>query len=345
MFSTRCAGCAGWTGREKRQSETAMHLSASEGFSELCVLLYEHDPGLIHLRDSWNCTPIMRLCNTPTHARTHALTRAHTLREGGREGVSLSLSLSQLVSVKLQVCLTKRMHACMLFVLRTDLCMCVCMRVCICVCVCVFARVRHGRIGCMIGEHGSSIDQVLLSLPCSICCMLACCHTEGARTHSYQKICAPAATCQMHQANVRGKLKGRLLGSRGGRTRQTRCTSLGRGWKLSASRFALALTCSEHPLAHMLPCHAQTPLVSSIRGSLLSLVASIPAGTGFNSAAVATCHPRLHYRLLTLCPAPTDPVPRGLLTLRARAGMCVCILYVYTSRDPARDRSCEQCCC
>jgi hypothetical protein len=31
--------------------------------------------------------------------------------------------------------------------------------------------------------------------------------------------------------------------------------------------------------------------------------------------------PRLHYRLLTLCPAPTDPVPRGLLTLWARAGM------------------------
>jgi len=22
-------------------------------------------------------------------------------------------------------------------------------------------------------------------------------------------------------------------------------------------------------------------------------------------------HPRLHYRLLTLCPAPTDPVPRA----------------------------------
>ena len=31
--------------------------------------------------------------------------------------------------------------------------------------------------------------------------------------------------------------------------------------------------------------------------------------------------PRLHYRLLTLCPAPTDPVPRGLLTLWARAGV------------------------
>jgi hypothetical protein len=42
------------------QCETAMHLAASEGFSELCVLLYEHDPGLLHLRDSWNCTPIMR---------------------------------------------------------------------------------------------------------------------------------------------------------------------------------------------------------------------------------------------------------------------------------------------
>ena len=37
---------------------------------------------------------------------------------------------------------------------------------------------------------------------------------------------------------------------------------------------------------------------------------------------------RLHYRLLTLCPAPTDPVPRGLLTLWARAGMRVCI-YVF----------------
>ncbi len=37
-----------------------MHLAASEGFSELCVMLYEHDPGLLHLRDSWNCTPIMR---------------------------------------------------------------------------------------------------------------------------------------------------------------------------------------------------------------------------------------------------------------------------------------------
>ena len=31
--------------------------------------------------------------------------------------------------------------------------------------------------------------------------------------------------------------------------------------------------------------------------------------------------PRLHYCLLTLCPAPTDPAPRGLLTLWARAGM------------------------
>jgi len=38
-----------------------------------------------------------------------------------------------------------------------------------------------------------------------------------------------------------------------------------------------------------------------------------------------TARPRLHPRLLTLCPAPTDPVPRGLLTLWARAGMCVCI--------------------
>jgi len=32
------------------------------------------------------------------------------------------------------------------------------------------------------------------------------------------------------------------------------------------------------------------------------------------------CGPRLHYRLLTLCPAPTDPVPRGLLTLGSREG-------------------------
>ena len=42
------------------QCETAMHLAASEGFSELCVMLYEHDPSLLHLGDSWNCTPIMR---------------------------------------------------------------------------------------------------------------------------------------------------------------------------------------------------------------------------------------------------------------------------------------------
>ena len=44
-------------------------------------------------------------------------------------------------------------------------------------------------------------------------------------------------------------------------------------------------------------------------------------------------YPRLHYRLLTLCPAPTDPVPRGLLTLWARAGMCVCI-YVFFHSPP-----------
>ena len=37
-----------------------MHLAASEGFSEVCVMLYEHDPELLHLRDAWNCTPIMR---------------------------------------------------------------------------------------------------------------------------------------------------------------------------------------------------------------------------------------------------------------------------------------------
>ena len=46
-----------------------MHLAASEGFSEVCVLLYEHDPGLLHLRDVWNCTPIMRsvdqVCSDP----------------------------------------------------------------------------------------------------------------------------------------------------------------------------------------------------------------------------------------------------------------------------------------
>jgi len=42
------------------QGETAMHLAASEGLSEVCVMLYEHDPQLLHLRDNWNTTPIMR---------------------------------------------------------------------------------------------------------------------------------------------------------------------------------------------------------------------------------------------------------------------------------------------
>ena len=42
------------------QQETAMHLAASEGMSEICVMLYEADPELIHLRDRWNTTPIMR---------------------------------------------------------------------------------------------------------------------------------------------------------------------------------------------------------------------------------------------------------------------------------------------
>ena len=42
------------------QTETVMHLAASEGMSEICVLLYEHAPHLIHMRDSWNTTPIMR---------------------------------------------------------------------------------------------------------------------------------------------------------------------------------------------------------------------------------------------------------------------------------------------
>ena len=37
--------------------------------------------------------------------------------------------------------------------------------------------------------------------------------------------------------------------------------------------------------------------------------------------------PYLHYRLLTLCPAPTDPVPRGLLTLWARAGRVYAYKY------------------
>ena len=39
--------------------------------------------------------------------------------------------------------------------------------------------------------------------------------------------------------------------------------------------------------------------------------------------------PRLHYRLLTLCPAPTDPVPRGLLTLWAQPCTLYAYLYVY----------------
>ena len=34
------------------------------------------------------------------------------------------------------------------------------------------------------------------------------------------------------------------------------------------------------------------------------------------SVRVRGRRPRLHYRLLTLCPAPTDPVPRGLLLAR-----------------------------
>ena len=47
-----------------------------------------------------------------------------------------------------------------------------------------------------------------------------------------------------------------------------------------------------------------------------------PSVCGTDGMRVNVC-PRLHYRLLTLCPAPTDPVPRSLLTLWARAGMCV----------------------
>ena len=49
------------------------------------------------------------------------------------------------------------------------------------------------------------------------------------------------------------------------------------------------------------------------------------------SVRVRGRRPRLHYRLLTLCPAPTDPVPRDLLTLWARAGMCVCIYAFFHS--------------
>ena len=49
-----------------------MHLAASEGFSEVCVLLYEHDPGLLHVRDAWNCTPIMRSVDqVPGTATSH----------------------------------------------------------------------------------------------------------------------------------------------------------------------------------------------------------------------------------------------------------------------------------
>jgi len=47
-------------GARGNQDETAMHLAASGGFSEVCVLLYEHDADLIHARDCWNTTPIMR---------------------------------------------------------------------------------------------------------------------------------------------------------------------------------------------------------------------------------------------------------------------------------------------
>ena len=36
------------------------------------------------------------------------------------------------------------------------------------------------------------------------------------------------------------------------------------------------------------------------------------------------------YSLPSPTPSPTDPVPRGLLTLWARAGMCVCIYESYT---------------
>ena len=53
--------------------------------------------------------------------------------------------------------------------------------------------------------------------------------------------------------------------------------------------------------------------------------------TGQRVRNLAAPRPRLHYRLLALCPAPTDPVPRGLLTLWARAGMCVCIYEFFHS--------------
>ena len=46
--------------------------------------------------------------------------------------------------------------------------------------------------------------------------------------------------------------------------------------------------------------------------------------------------PRLHYRVLTLYPATTVPVPRGLLTLWARAGMCVCMpICIFPFPKPA----------
>ena len=37
--------------------------------------------------------------------------------------------------------------------------------------------------------------------------------------------------------------------------------------------------------------------------------------------------PRLHYRLLTLCPAPTDTVP--VLARSVSVCMYVCIIYIY----------------
>ena len=98
-----------------------------------------------------------------------------------------------------------------------------------------------------------------------------------------------------------------------------------------------------------LAAHTCFEVLTKASSTLCAVLADVSCPT---SPSVTVSHrprlrprPRLHYRLLTLCPAPTDPVPRGLLTLWARAGMCVCI-YVFFLPDALSvyERACNEWC-
>ena len=285
-----------------------MHLAASEGFSELCVLLYEHDPGLIHLRDSWNCTPIMRLCNTPTHARTHARTRAHTLREGGREGVSLSLSLSACQCETTSV--SNEKNACVHVVCIADRFVHVCVHACVHLCVRVRVRASETRANRVYDRGTWQLDRPGASIAPLQHLLHACLlpHRGGKNTQLSKNLRTGS-----NMPNAPGK-----------RARQTQGPTVGeQGWahttntlyKLGSRLEAFGLevcTCLDLQRAPAGP-HAALPRANTV-GLFYPWVSSIvgrfyPGRHWLHSAAVATCHPRLHYRLLTLCPAPTDPVP------------------------------------